>query len=170
MNRDLQLTPNDVPSGVPGHGERVSSDPADVIRDVFLLHKGRLTERQTEALIGRLSFTYGHKVHKAWAELLEDEMWVRDGDDYVNPIQESMAVRDMAYGIMSNERVTKLAEAGAATGQKAQEARADLIELVYELLGGTWSFGHAQNLAIYEDAKRVKAYLVHYARSIAAQS
>jgi hypothetical protein len=72
---------------LPGYGERVPKDPADFIRDVFLAHGGRLSVGQTEALIGRFSFTYGQRIHDAWASLVADGMWVREGDEYVNPIQ-----------------------------------------------------------------------------------
>ncbi len=81
----------DVPAGVPS--EFASKDPADTIRDIFLINKGRLTIRQTEAMLGRLSFTYGGKERIAWQGLLTNGYCERDNDDYVWPVQERYAIR-----------------------------------------------------------------------------
>lgn len=79
------------PDCMPDSGERVPADPADMIRDVFLLNGGRISKEKTNNMIGRHTFTYGHKITQAWSELLADGLWIEDGDDYVNLIQENYA-------------------------------------------------------------------------------
>lgn len=88
------LYPSDVPPHTPSSGMRVPKDPADAIRDVFLANGGRLTERQTAAFLGRMSFTYGGKIYEAWQSLLDNSMWESDGDDYINPVQVALAERE----------------------------------------------------------------------------
>lgn len=75
-------------------GARVPADPADMLRDVFLFNKGRIRADLVENLIGRHTFTYGQEILNAWASLQADRTAVRDGDDWVWPIQEAMCRYD----------------------------------------------------------------------------
>lgn len=83
----------DFPYGMPGSGERVDADPANFLRDVFLLNRGRIEAQLVENMIGRHTFTYGHAINEAWASLIADGFAVRDGEFWVWPIQEAEANR-----------------------------------------------------------------------------
>ncbi len=78
------------PHGMPDTGERVDADPANFLRDVFLVNRGRIPARLVDNMIGRHSFTYGPSLVEAWEGLIADGYAVRDGDDWAWPIQEAM--------------------------------------------------------------------------------
>lgn len=86
---------NGFPEGMPGSGERVPSDAADFLRDMFLLHKGRIQHDKAENMAGRMTFTYGRKIHDAWESLQRDGMLQRDGDDWIFPLQVNLAEHGM---------------------------------------------------------------------------
>lgn len=83
----------DFPPGMPGSGERVDADPANFLRDMFLINDGRIAVHQVGNMIGRFTFTYGAAIIEAWDSLVADGFVVRDGDFWSWPIQEAMARR-----------------------------------------------------------------------------
>lgn len=78
------------PPHMPDTGQQVPADPANMLRDVFLANRGRIPAPLVANMIGRHTFTYGNAIHAAMAGLVVDGYIVRDGDDYVWPIQEAL--------------------------------------------------------------------------------
>lgn len=75
------------PHGMPNTGERVPADPANFLRDLFLVNCGRIDAKLVENAVGRHSFTYGQPIHDAWKRLQDDGYVERDGSDWTWPMQ-----------------------------------------------------------------------------------
>ncbi len=78
---------NTFPDHMPNSGEQVPADPADFLRDLFLANKGVIDAMQLGHAMGRHTFTYGQKILDAWESLKSEEYVVREGPNWVWPMQ-----------------------------------------------------------------------------------
>lgn len=93
LPRPLRNVHAGFPPFMPGSGETVPADPADMLRDVFLANDGRIPRDKAENMVGRHTFTYGQKILDAWEDLQRQGFLALDGDDWIFPIQVAMANR-----------------------------------------------------------------------------